>query len=472
MRVALLVPIGFALGAAACRIALRFAPADFNVDLTQPLVVVTYWQSFGAEMWLCLFGAVAIGAVGYFLFLRMLASSSSAALRDAWYITLVSVIACACALAFPVVFSSDVYAYAGYGAMSLHGIDPYAHARVTLRDPLLDAMLWQWGNPPPMCVYGPAFVWISKIAVAVLQQAGPAAPLWALRILSCIALVVCAPLAYTAFAPFGCARSSLAAAGIALNPIAIWSCAEGHNDAIVVAIVLGGFALVARSRTFAGAATVALASLIKAPALAAATAFALFAWHDARVRWTVFGGTAAGVVFAAAIAAPLEYGVGVHLAPGGHYAPQFSVQSALALILPLEAAATVTFALCGVAAVLGGIQLYRGNADGAIAIAFAAWLALPNPYPWYAIWFLPVAFLAASDAPEEMWAIVAASLLVVLRYYAEATTDLGTPLSVVIVAAQFGVPIALLMAARTYRAHRVRREIRTTGPDFATTRNS
>lgn len=457
MRVTALVPLGFAIGAGLCALFLRHAPAAVGVDLAQPLAVVTYWQGFGALMWLALFVAIAIASTGYIFVL----------VRGPWNlgaIVTLSALACACALAFPVVFSSDVYAYAGYGDMALHGINPYAHASIAAREPLLDAMVWQWGNPPPMCVYGPALVWLAKGIVALFLPFGIAAPLYAFRALACIALIACAPLAYIAFSPFPQPRGFLAAAGIALNPIAIWSCAEGHNDAIVLALVLAGFALGARSRTFAGATVVALAALVKAPALAAAGAFALHAWRQPQ-RVAVLCGAALGTLVVIGVAAPLEYGVRAHLAPAAHFFPQFSLQYALAQVLPLPMAVAIVVAVCAVLAVFGVRKLYLSDAGGATAIAFAAWLALPNAYPWYALWILPVAFLARST--NEMWAIIAASLLIVFRYYGDATTDLSPALSIAIVALQYALPILLFMAVRMGRARRDLPEIRTPVPDFA-----
>src|SRR6202035_4701000 len=64
------VPLGFVAGAALARVLLRYAPPDFSVDRAQPLIVVTYWQQFGALMWLALFVAIAIASLGYVTVLR------------------------------------------------------------------------------------------------------------------------------------------------------------------------------------------------------------------------------------------------------------------------------------------------------------------------------------------------------------------------------------------------------------------
>jgi hypothetical protein len=101
-------------------------------------------------------------------------------------------------------------------------------------------------------------------------------------------------------------------------------------------------------------------------------------------------------------------------------------------------------------------------------LVFAAWIAIPNPYPWYAVWLLPVAFSAWRSYAS--WALIAASLLIAIRYYPDATTDLSRPVSVAVVALEFGVPLALL-TAHMVNARRDRREIRTPVPGFAAPRS-
>jgi hypothetical protein len=492
MRAASLVPLGFAVGAALCSLLLRHAPADIAVDLAQPLAVVTYWQQFGAQMWLAFALAIAIASIGYVATLRACHPEVSKDGRgieapSLRLIMFVSALACAAALLFPVVFSSDVYAYAGYGDMALHGVSPYAHARISVRDPLLDAMLWQWGNPPAMCVYGPAFVWLAQGIVALFLPLGAAAPLWAFRMLACVALVACAPLASAAFSRFAPSTRLAAAAGIALNPIAIWSAAEGHNDTLALAIVLAGFALAARSRVFTGALVIAFSALVKAPGAVAAIAFAIASWRDrtrfAQAAW----GAALGIGIVAALAVPLEYGVQAHLAPHGQYFPQFSLQyvsipltvvvvivllgastgSAVLRYLSMTHALTrynKTHALTRYSVTHALTRYSRTPGESQAFAAIALWIAIPNPYPWYAVWLLPLAFLVWRSYAG--WALIAASLLIGLRYYGDATTDLSRPLTLAIIVLQFGVPL-LLLIAHMVNGRRARREIRTTVPDFA-----
>jgi hypothetical protein len=382
--------------------------------------------------------------------------------------TVCSALACAAALAFPVVFSSDVYAYAGYGFMALHGIDPYAHAQIGIRNPLMDAVLWQWGNPPPICVYGPAFVWFAQAIVAIFGGLGAAAPLWAFRIAACIALVACAPLAYAAFAKFSPRTRFAAAAGIALNPIAIWSCAEGHNDVYVLVLAFAGFALAQRAQPFLGALLLALSPLVKAPGLIAAAMLAIASAHDRPRFAKVSGGIVLGLSLSAIVAWPLESGLRAHLLPAGHYFPQFSLQYALVSIVPATAAIGVTIAFVLFLAAAGVRKLLAGDLEGAPLLALAAWVTIPNPYPWYALWILPMAFLAWEK--PAAWAIVALALCTVARYYPDATGDLSRTASLVIVALQLALPAAVFIA-RSKRSRSDRRGNRMPVPDLAISRS-
>ncbi len=444
MRLAFFVPLGFVAGAIACRLLLLRVPATFAVDRAQLLAVVTYWGNFGSLMWLALFVAIAIASVGY---VAVLASPRLAPVPGAarggsttLAMTLIcSALACTAALFFPVVFSSDVYAYAGYGLMALHGLDPYAHAAVPLRGPLMDAVLWQWGNPPPACVYGPAFVWFTQATVAIFAGFGPAAPLWALRISACGALVLCAPLAHAAFPE----RTRVAAAaGIALNPIAIWAAAEGHNDVYLVAIVLAGSALITRGRHFTGAVVVSLSALVKAPGLLAA-AVAPFMFAESRLRSRVLTGTLLGLAAAAVVAWPALAQLS-HNAGRGTYFPQFSLQYVLDAAFGGSAALALTAALAVALAIGGCILLWKRNHSGAALLALALWIAIPNPYPWYALWILPAA-LFAWETPAA-WAIVALTLASVLRYLPDAMTDLSTSLSVAIALVPFAIAAGVFIA--------------------------
>jgi hypothetical protein len=402
-RLIALVPAGFAIGSLLEWLVARRAPTALHRDFAQPLAVATAWHSTGLWVLAALFVGVAIAAIGYFAAVRMLLASELSRPRSSLF-----VLATACALgvvaAFfaPILLSSDVYAYAAYGEMALRGIDPYAHARLATGDPIFSATIWQWSNPAPVCVYGPLFVAIAQGVVRLTAFAGVAGQLDALRLVAMIALVACVPLSYFAFAPLGARVRIVAAATIALNPIAIWSSAEGHNDALMLALALAGFALVRRFGPGIGVAIVIFSASIKAPSAIAAAAFALAQrGRDAWVTWTGLFASSALLVWWC-LPAALEIASSVH---GGHALPQISLW---------EVGALSPIAIAGLLLVVGIRALVRGEVDGWIYLALGLWCALPNPYPWYGLWFLPIAALAPQSRAAAV--AVALSLTTALRY--------------------------------------------------------
>jgi hypothetical protein len=430
----LAIPGAFLFAAVAARVLLARPPAGIAVDLGQPLVVVTAWHGYGAALLAALVAAILAGAIAYASAFR-----ADVPLR-APRVAAIAAIALAAAWLVPVLFSSDVYAYAAYGELVRLGANPYAHAAPAGGNALLSAAAWQWGNALPVCVYGPAFVALSWATVTALAPLGTLAQLDAMRVLACAALLVCVPLAYAAF-PGNAASRLRAAALVGLNPAAIWCAAEGHNDAIALAVVLAGFALVRSGRDAIGAGIVALSALLKPPGIAAAFALGLV---DRRAR----AGAVAGIAVAVAGSAPLLAGIATALAPHAHYSAQASLQAAvqplalslfgderLAQLVALAAAAIG----CAVIAAGGLAQLRRGNREGWIYLGLAAWILVPNPYPWYGIWLVALAGLA----PRSRAAAVAVllSLTSLLRYAPDA---IGMPAMPVAVALGIAATLPLL----------------------------
>jgi len=152
---------------------------------TQPLVVVTNWGTHGALALSLLVIAIAIAGFVYWKIVERAAALS--------VVALLALVAAALAAAWcaPVLFSSDVYAYAAYGELSALGLNPYAHAPPGSHDVLLLDAAWQWGTGTfPICVYGPAFVALMRTLVEVLA---PLASRWATPLFPAIAPQSCAP---------------------------------------------------------------------------------------------------------------------------------------------------------------------------------------------------------------------------------------------------------------------------------------
>ncbi len=395
-----LIPVAlcFALGAVVSRFALRFAPARFSLDLAQPVPVVTWWGNTGELFVLILLVTIATASVPFLLSLR----GDAPSLRDTLIAASIALLAALCWIP---IFSSDVYAYAAYGEMARLGINPYAHAPLPAANELFRAATWQWSGSLPMCVYGAFFVAIASAIVTLTQPLGAMLQLDAFRVLACAAFLACVYLLSRCGLAGDDRRARRAALFFGLNPVALWVVAEGHNDALMLALILAGVALY-RHRASLGTLVTILAATIKVPALlpgAALAVHALLVRRDWRPIATAV--VAFGIVFVTSI--PLLAGTTTNLAPHGHYAPFASVQSvhpALALIVAI--------------AVLLRARYATTNVDRFALAALAAWLFIPNPYPWYALWLLPLGAWATDRRIVLTVAFVSAAAL--LRYIPDA----------------------------------------------------
>lgn len=407
------------------------------MTVPQPLVVVTDWGAAGAVPLAAIVAAIAAGALAYLYALRRAKPVSLLG------IVLASGAAMAITFCVPILFSSDVYAYAAYGEMARLGMNPYAHPPAEIDDAIVRAAQLQWITAFPICVYGPAFVAFARAVMAELAPLGFLAQLDAFRVAACGSLLACIAIAHRCYPGDRVARLRSAAA-IGLNPVAIWSAVEGHNDALALAVALAGFTL-ARRLPVIGAAVAALSATIKAPGAAAAIAYAVV---ERRARL----GAAAGVAAAAFFSMPLLRGIAGDLAPHGHYAPAVSLQAVFA---PLGAMPALVIALAASAVLaIRGIALVQAAChEGWVWLGIAGWALIPNPYPWYSLWL--VALAAISLRSRAAAVAIALSLTSVLRYVPDAVGTLPAPLSLAL-AIVASLPFAGLIPQRVVREYNER----------------
>ena len=402
------IALCFVAGGAAARLLALHAPARLAADFAQPLVVVTAWHAYGVAAFALLAGAIAcatLATTGLALRTRpprnagrVVMLAASAAILAAW--------------TWPFIFSSDVYAYAAYGAMAAGGIDPYRLAPPQLHGPFIEAARWQWGGAFPVCVYGPAFVALARIVLERLHGFGVAATLWGLRALAAAAFIGSIAALDVALAGRTARERFVVLCAYGLNPVVLWSVAEGHNDAFVLLAVFGGAAVIARGAPFAGGVIAGSAAVIKATALPLALGLALDAllFGAASRGRTVALGTAASLVVAGAFAVPPLLPALAAVGTSGHYAPAASLQG----LIGLAPVVTLALVACG----YGGARLRARKRDGFAWLGIAVWLSLPNGYPWYALWVLPAALVAGSGlATTALWA---ATIFSVVRYLPDA----------------------------------------------------
>jgi alpha-1,6-mannosyltransferase len=291
-------------------------------------------------------------------------------------------------LTAPVLLSTDVYTYWDYGRLSaVHGENPYvvtpsAHPE----DPAFARMGEDWRDTTS--VYGPGFTLASEVhALAVGESPGAAA--WAYKTLAGLALVMIAWLAARV-----AVRPALAAAFVGWNPLlAVHFGGGGHNDAWMMALVVGAIALAATGRRHFAGAGWALAIAVKWVAVIFLPLRAL----EARRRGRRVGHL--GFALAAAVVVALaswRYGsawldafgpVSRNLREGAKYSLPSRVES---LGVPHGAAVGIFVGLLVLAYLWLLREAWRGRARlalaGGLLVAAAPWLV-----PWYAVWTVPLA---------------------------------------------------------------------------------
>jgi hypothetical protein len=270
-------------------------------------------------------------------------------------------------------------------------------------------------------VYGPAFVALSA-ALVNLAHGDVIATLLLLRLTACVGFMLSVVLFWLALdTALGTRRNRIVAA-YALNPVALWCVAEGHNDALMLCFVFAGVAFVWRGNATAGTSVMALGGLLKAPAVAAAALAALLGSglgmrHKALQRWL---GCGLGTLAVALVGLPLELGVRATIGVHGRYVPQFSLQ-ALGAAIGGTPGIVVAVLACAALGFIGARAILRGDRSGLALVATAVWFAIPNPYPWYSLWILPVA--AAFEGPVA-WALAGGTIAGVVRYFPDAVGTL------------------------------------------------
>jgi alpha-1,6-mannosyltransferase len=180
-------------------------------------------------------------------------------------------------LAAPV-FSRDVYSYFAQGTLLHHGLNPYHDLPIALarihQTKVLHAVdpFWQRTTAP----YGPLFLGIVSL---IARVAGTHVVLGAqlVKILGLVGLVLLAVFVPRLARTQG--KDPVRAIWLAvLNPLVLFALViPGHNDLLMVGLMVTGVALAAEGRPLVGVAICALAATIKLPAAVAAL-FIAVAW--------------------------------------------------------------------------------------------------------------------------------------------------------------------------------------------------
>jgi hypothetical protein len=237
-------------------------------------------------------------------------------------------------------------------------------------------------------VYGPGFTLASEGHAAVVGES-PGAAAWIYKALGALAMLV-----LTGLATFLGREKAFAAAFVGWNPLlAVHFGGGGHNDAWMMALVLGALALGAVGRRhWAGAAWVG-AIAIKWVAIVFLPLRALEARAEGRRVGHVGFAVAAAVVGAVST---WRYGIGWLEAFGPltrnlREGADYSLPSRLTSLGVPHAAAVALFAVLFALAYVWLLrEAWRGRARLALC-AVLLLLATPWLIAWYAVWAVPLA---------------------------------------------------------------------------------
>jgi hypothetical protein len=345
----------------------------------------------------------------------------------------------------PPLFSRDVYSYLAQGAMVAADLDVYRYGPAALGGPLaLDvAAVWQQAPTP----YGPMFL-LCATGVAALAGSHAVAGVLGLRLVALAGVGLLAMLLPGLARRCGVAPAAALWLGV-LNPLVLIHLVSGaHNDALMLGLLVAGLTVTLVRHPAIGAAVVALAALVKAPAalglLVVASVWAGRLTGPGRQVRAGCGVAAISLGVVAAVTAVTGTGYGwlsaLRTPVSAHNWSLSSTVGRLTRTL-LEAVgaggagyAVAAWRWVGLAAAMAaGAWIWRRR--DAVGPVYALGLALgalvvfgPAFRPWYLLWGLIPLAASAPDGPVRRWAAVASgglALVVLPSGYTPTLTELG-----------------------------------------------
>ena len=334
----------------------------------------------------------------------------------------------------PPLFSRDVYSYIAQGVIAHRGLDPYAVGPAVLGPgPLLSSVaeVWRHTSSP----YGPLFVGATRVLAAITGTSVIAGVL-VFRSLELVGVVLT-----LCFLP-RLARHLGTDAGVALwlgalSPLALFSfLSSGHNDALMVGLLVAGVTLAVEGRLLAGLAVCAVAATVKLPAAGAVVFLVVDHVRSGRGavrrREVVVPVLVAVAVF---VGITLACGYGFSwLGPGALHVPtelriastpSVAVGDLVFHLLHLvhvpalqSSVVTVTQTVFAVAGVLGCLWLlltvHRHEVVRSLGLALLLFVvASPTVWPWYLLWGLVLLAATTAQRSKVLAAVAAVAMLAV-----------------------------------------------------------
>jgi hypothetical protein len=153
----------------------------------------------------------------------------------------------------PPSLSTDAYCYVAYARMhAYHGLNPYIWSLQALV-PIGDPTAKFFGKVDSMSVYGPVWTQLCVALVVVMRSAGLWWQVTVLKVIEAVALTSAAWLGGMLATRFFPGRGQLASVSIGLNPLLlIEGPGNGHNDILMMALMLAAAVLTYRGRVVTG----------------------------------------------------------------------------------------------------------------------------------------------------------------------------------------------------------------------------
>jgi alpha-1,6-mannosyltransferase len=347
------------------------------------------------------------------------------------------------------VTSQDVWAYLGQANVAAHGLDPYSVGPIAVPGPYPDGVAHEWLHAPSP--YGPLWMWICRLVVEVTDP-HPWLGMFVLRGLAVLGVVAT-----------GIALVRLTRAVGGRPEVALWLALAGpfpllmligavHNDALLLALLVGGVAVAAgtesqRRALLVGAALIGAAAAIKVIALIALP-FLPLVWMryadparsaagtrppSAR-RWAGAGAASAAVGVAVLLLLALVSGFGLgwvsQVGDGAVGVRWLSLTQQAGSVLHLVAPHQVAdlpkdryhllhpLGLAFLALGLAALTLTARHRPPVRTLALAMLVFVvssPAPRTWYLLW--PLLFVAADRlSPRVAVAVAAASASIALWF--------------------------------------------------------
>ncbi len=338
-------------------------------------------------------------------------------------------------LVTPPLFSRDLYAYAGQAHLVLTGLDPYSHGPAAAPGPIADEVdpVWAHTSSP----YGPVFLRLAAGLIALTGQ-HPLLGALALRLLA-VAGVALLAWGLIRLAPsYDVPPGRVVWLGVANPLVLLHGVGGGHNDLLMIGLMVLGLSLVPRSLV-AAAAVITIAGLVKAPALLVLAFLPALAGGPWLRRAGLTALSAAGTAVLVTLVCGLGWGWTGTLSGGEARRSLLSLTTGVGVLVghvdPIHLVGT---AIAGLLVLALLVTARRSNALRHLGLAFgAAVLLAPVVQPWYLLWALPVLAVTV----DRRWAtgLAVGSVVLCLLILPSGRHLIRPPL--------YGVPLALALAA-------------------------